>query len=192
MDIDFKALLADAKSASALIPDGDHQFECVAAEARLSSTGSPQIQADFLCQTERYSKRTVRNWFTLTMDNPVALAMFFRHMKALGMDEAFFLKSGDRIAAAAVQMIGTRVTCTIKTEAWNGEDRNKIAGFKGVNGAARKASGGGPAAPGRPAPAPAPRAAAPAPAPARAAAPAPVQDAADDAGDNGYDEEPPF
>jgi hypothetical protein len=181
MDIDFKSLMQDAKAASALIPDGDHPFECVSADAKLSNSGSPQIVADFRCLTERYSKRTIRNWFTLTTDNPTALSIFFRHMKVLGMDEAFFARnpSMDEVAR---RLEGKRCTGTIKTESWNGEDRNKFNAFKAYTGAPGAVAGRpGASGAGRPkSPAPAPR---PTPAPVAE----PVSTDADT-----YDDEPAF
>jgi len=177
--IDWKAAREDAKAASVLIPDGEFSFECVSADAKLSNGGSPQIVADFLCQDAKYSKRTVRNWFTLTLDNPTALDIWFKTMKVFGMGDEYFAKDPD-MEDIAERMVGQVVTCSIATDSYNGQDRNKIKFFKksGPQGAAR---GKGPVAKGAPAPRPAAKTTAPAPRPAAA-----KNVAVDE------DEEPPF
>jgi hypothetical protein len=184
--IDWKAAREDAKAASILIPDGEFPFECVSADAQLSSGGAPQIVADFLCLNERYNKRTVRNWFTLSLDSPVALDIFFKTMKAFGLDDAYFAKGdGPEMEDIAERMVGKKVTCGVKTTDYNGQDRNKLSYFKKTSGAGATSSGG--AKKGAPAPRPAAKKAAPAPRPAAAKATASQATTA-----TGDDEEPPF
>jgi hypothetical protein len=177
--IDWKAAREDAKAASVLIPDGEFPFECVSADAQLSNGGAPQIVADFLCLNDRYNKRTVRNWFTLTLDSPVALDIFFKTMKVFGMDEAYFAKGdGPEMDDIAARLLGQKVTCGVKTSEWNGQDRNKLSYFKKLTGAGASAGGARKNAAAAPAPRPAAKKAAPAPRPAvvKAGPPAPVNE----------------
>lgn len=161
--IDWKAARADAKAATVLIPDGEFPFECISAEAKLSNGGAPQIVADFLCLDEKYSKRTVRHWFTLTQDNPTALDIWFRTMAVFGMGESYWDKDPE-MEDIAEKIMGSRVTGKVITDNWNGQDRNKISYFKkaGAGAGAKKSATGK----GAPAPAPAAKRAAPAPRPA--------------------------
>ena len=111
-EIDWKAARKDAKAATALIPDGEYPFECIRADARTNDDGKEQVVADFLCLDERWSKKTVRNWFTVSLDSPIALDIFFRHMKVFGMDDSYFDKKPDMEDIAA-RMEGQKATCTI-------------------------------------------------------------------------------
>jgi hypothetical protein len=159
--IDWKAARQDAKAVSALIPDGDYPFECIKAEARLSNGGSPQVVADFLCLNDRYSKRTVRNWFTVSIDSPIALDILFRHLKVFGMDEAYFAKGdGPEMEDIADRLLGQKVNCVVRTSPYNGEDRNKIVAFKKFSGIAAGSKSPAGTASKKAAPAPAPRPAA--------------------------------
>ena len=162
--IDWRAAREDAKAASVLIPDGEFPFECVSADAQLSNGGAPQIVADFLCLNDRYNKRTVRHWFTLSLDSPVALDIFFKTMKVFGMGDEYFAKGdGPEMDDIASRLLNQKVTCGVKTSEWNGQDRNKLSYFKRLTaGAAAKT---GTAKKGAPAPRPAKKTA-PAPRPA--------------------------
>lgn len=185
--IDWKAAREDAKAASVLIPDGEFPFECVSADAQLSNGGAPQIVADFLCLNDRYNKRTVRHWFTLSLDSPVALDIFFKTMKVFGMDEGYFAKGdGPEMEDVARRLLNQKVTCGVKTSEWNGQDRNKLNYFKRLTGAG--ATGGAKkGAPAAPAPRPAAKKASPAPRPAaKVAAKAPEPES------EGYSDEPAF
>jgi uncharacterized protein DUF669 len=184
--IDWKGLHSDAKAASILIPDGEYPFECVSTEAKLSNSGSPQIVADFLCKNEKYGKRTVRHWFTLTQDNPTALDIWFRTMAVFGMGDAFWDKDPD-MEDIAEKIMGQTVICSIKTDSYNGQDRNKISFFKRTSAGGAKKTG-----PGKGAPAPAPAAKRAAPAPRPSAAKTSAAPAADNDEASGYSEEPPF
>jgi hypothetical protein len=185
--IDWKAAREDAKAASILIPDGEFPFECVSADAQLSNGGAPQIVADFLCMNERYNKRTVRHWFTLSLDSPVALDIFFKTMKVFGMTEDYFAKGdGPEMEDVARRLLNQKVTCGVKTSEWNGQDRNKLSYFKKLTGAGATSGG---AKKGAPTPRPAAKKAAPAPRPAAKATASTKAAVPDTTGD---DDEPPF
>jgi hypothetical protein len=179
-EIDWKAARKDAKAATALIPDGEYPFECIRADARVNDDGKDQVVADFLCLDERWSKKTVRNWFTVSLDSPIALDIFFRHMKVFGMDDSYFDKKPD-MEDIASRMQDQKVTCTVTHSTWNGRDNNKINGFKKLAGGASKMSGG-----------PAARKGAPAPRPTAKKTAAAPRTADVPASDEGYSEEPPF
>ena len=158
------------------------------AEAQLSNNGAPQIVADFLCMDSKYNKRTVRNWFTLSLDSPVALDIFFKTMVAFGMDEDYFAKGdGPEMEDVARRMLNKKVTCGVKTSEWNGQERNKLTYFKRLTGAG--AASGGAKKSGPAAPAPTPRLA------AKKAAPAPRPTAVQEKepeDTEGYSDEPAF
>ena len=197
---DFNKLLETAKSASfEALPDGDYDAECISADAVTSSTGKPMIKCKFEVIAGPHAKRKFFNQFVLSTDNEVALAMFFRHMKAFGMDENFFAAVGSGgLSPVAQTMVGRRARFTLGHREWQGENRNEVKAVKPLAGGVSVGGMPGAGVPGLPglpgglptsAPSPTPPVAAP-PAPAvvqpvtppqQAVSASPVQNGADPA-----------
>lgn len=149
--IDFNKALADAKSASfEALPKGDYNIEVASAEAVTASTGRPMIKCKMKVIDGPYQNRPVMTQFVLVIDNPNALSMFFRNMKAFGLDEAFFAQMGQMgsLEPVAGALSGRRAQVTLGTRLWNGEDRNEVTNIKKYTGAPGTATG--PSAPGMP------------------------------------------
>jgi hypothetical protein len=178
--INFGQVLQDAKSASfEALPIGDYDVEVTKAEAVTSSNGRPMIKATFKVIVGPHTNRQVINNFVLSVDSPVALSIFFRHMKCFGLDDQFFAALGNAgtLDPAANAMVGRRVRLTLGHRDWNGETRNEVNQVKPYTGAPGGA--GGPAAgpqgfTGVPSPGPAAYGATPTPAPAPTPSPAPA------------------
>ena len=184
--IDFSKALADAKSVSfEPLDNGDYDIEVTSCDAVTSSTGKPMLKAKMKVISGPHMNRTIMNNFTLSLDNPVAVAMFFRQMKFFGLNDEFFASLGANgsLEPVASALVGRRARLTLGQKEWGGETRNEVKGVKPYTGAPvpGMSSPGpvmappvtGPVAPPAAAPAAAPvapPAAAPAPAPA-----APVQ-----------------
>lgn len=142
--IDFGKALADAKSASfEAMPNGDYNIEVVKADAVTASTGRPMIKCKMKVIDGGYQNRPVMTQFVLSIDNPNALAMFFRNMKAFGLDENFFAQmgAGGQLDPVAVALVGRRAQVTLGTRKWQGEDRNEVTGIKPYTGAPGSVAG---------------------------------------------------
>lgn len=151
---DFNTLMATAKSASfEALPAGDYDAECISADAVTSSTGKPMIKCKFEVLTGPHAKRKFFNQFVVSTESEVALAMFFRHMKAFGLDESFFAAVGQGgLAPVATSLLGRRAKFTLGIRKWQDEDRNEVKAVKPLAGGIAAAPGGlpGAGAPGLP------------------------------------------
>jgi hypothetical protein len=83
-------LMQNAKGQLEPIPDGDYDVKVIDAQATQSSTGKPMWKVKFEVTSGPHAPRKVFSNFTLSDDNPMALAIFFRQMEAMGLNAAFF------------------------------------------------------------------------------------------------------
>jgi hypothetical protein len=69
--------------------------------------------------------RKVPNNFVISPENANALGFFFRHMRALGLDSAYFSQnpSPQQVAAA---LVGKNCQIEVGTRTWNGEEREDV------------------------------------------------------------------
>jgi len=178
--IDFTRALNDAKGASfEALPIGDYDIEVTKSEAVTSQNNKPMIKVTMKVVAGPYERRPIINNFVLSVENPQAVAIFFRHMKAFGLTEEFFasLGSAGSLDPVASALIGRRARLTLGHREWNGEMRNEVKSVKSYTGAPVAAGGspvGGPVPPGA-APLPTGPAPLPVPAPvAPVAAPSPI------------------
>jgi len=185
--IDFARALKEAKGASMeALPIGDYDVEVAKSEATTSSNGKPMIKVTMKVVAGPYERRSVLNQFVMSQDNPVALSIFFRHMKAFGLTEDWFMALGSQgsLEPVANALIGRRARLTLGHRDWQGETRNEVKAVKPYTGAPGPAPTGPavggliapptpPTAAPVPPPAPTP-VATPAPAPAPAPVPAPA------------------
>lgn len=180
--IDFNRALQDAKGATfEALPIGDYDVEVAKAEAVTSSTGKPMIKTTMRVVTGPYERRPIVNQFVMTLDNPQATAIFFRHMRAFGLDEQFFasLGSASSLEPVASALVGRRARLSIGHREWQGEVRNEVKSVKPYTGAPPMAPPPGPIAPGAPAsPAPLTHLAGPVAGPTPPSASVPVPPAA--------------
>lgn len=146
--IDFAKALADAKGATfEALPVGDYDVEVAKAEAVTSSNGKPMIKTTMKVVAGPYERRPIINNFVLSLENPQATAIFFRHMKCFGLTEEFFTSLGARgsLEPVATALTGRRARLSLGHREWNGETRNEVKAVKPYTGAPPVA---GPAAPG--------------------------------------------
>lgn len=141
---DFNTLMQTAKSASFdPLPIGDYDAECISADAVTSTTGKPMIKCKFEVISGPHAKRKFFNQYVLSVENEVALAMFFRQMKAFGLDENFFAAVGQQgLAPVAQTMLGRRARFTLGIRKWNEEDRNEVTSTKPLAGGVAAGPGG--------------------------------------------------
>jgi hypothetical protein len=172
--IDFTKAIQDAKGASfEALPQGDYDVEVAKADAVTSQNGKPMIKTTMRVVSGPYERRPIINQFVFSGDNPTAVAIFFRHMKAFGLDEAFFAALGSvaSLEPVATALVNRRARLTIGHREWQGETRNEVKAVKPYTGAPTMAPPPGPGGP--VAPTVGPAALPPRPAVAGPTAPAP-------------------
>lgn len=189
--INFAQALQDARGATfEPLPVGDYDVEVTKTEAVTSQNGKPMIKTTFKVVSGPYEKRPIINQFVLSVENPQAVAIFFRHMKAFGLTEEWFASLGQQssLEPVASALLGRRARLSIGHREWQGEMRNEVKGVKPYTGAPPQPAPAGPSAgpvagpaplagprpPAAPVAPPAPVAAPLAPPPAAAPLPAPV------------------
>jgi hypothetical protein len=126
-EYDFNRLLQDAKAGGAW-PLGDYDFEVVDTVVKQSASSTNEmIVVKMRCLVGPYAGKHVTNNFVLTVDNPTALNIFFRHMTAFGLDDRFFAQIGSgNLAPVAAALKGRRARITIGHRTWNGAPQNDI------------------------------------------------------------------
>lgn len=150
--IDFNKAIQDAKGASfEALPIGDYDVEVSKSEAVTSQSGKPMIKTTMKVVSGPYEKRPIINQFVLSIENPQAVAIFFRHMRAFGLTEEWFASLGQQssLAPVADALLGRRARLTLGQREWNGEMRNEVKSVKPYTGAP-PAAPVGPTAPGGP------------------------------------------
>jgi hypothetical protein len=181
------ALVEQAGGAFEPLPVGAYNAEITTSKSKPTANGKSMFAVTFKVMDGPYAGRTVWNNFVVSPENPNALAFFFQHMNALGLNRDFFLslppgpESDEKIAQA---LIGKRANITVSIRKYQGQDRNQvdkvtaIAGVPNVPAPAVGPAGGlPPVATAAPAPVPAAPAPAPVPQPAPVIEPpAPVAD----------------
>jgi Protein of unknown function (DUF669) len=142
-------LIKGSEDALRPVPDGEYNVKIVDAREDKSSSGKLMIRVKFEIQDGPSAPRKVPTQLVLSTENQVAVAIFFRQMEAMGLDANFFAQlpppDGDTMMMAGKQIADALFnrTCrvTLKTRAWQGVDRNEVAGIL-------PSLGGGPVAPG--------------------------------------------
>lgn len=184
--IDFSKALADAKTVSfEPLPNGDYDIEVTSCDAVTSGNGKPMLKAKMKVISGPHMNRPIINNFVLSLDNAVAVSIFFRQMKCFGLTDEYFAALGPNgsLEPVAAALVTRRARLTLGQREWAGEMRNEVKGVKPYTGApvAGQPNAGpvmapptGPVAPPVPTPTSAP-VPAPAPAPAPVQQPAPVQ-----------------
>lgn len=168
--VNFAKALQDAKSASfEALPIGSYEVEVESSTATRSSTDKPMLKVTMRVLDGPYARRPVINNFVMSLENPTALAIFFRHMKCFGLDENFFTQLGavGSLEPVAQALVGRRAKLQLGHRQWQGETRNEVVGISPYTGAPRLQDPSGelglsvfapgtpgPTAPGAPTPAP--------------------------------------
>jgi len=132
---DFTKLLNEAKAAGGAMPIGDYPMEVTRAEAVTASTGKSMIKTWLRVFEGPHSNATMVNNFVLTIDNANALAFFFQHMRAFGLDDSFFVGLGQNtLAPAAAALVGRRAIVTVGHREWQGRKQPQVNGVQPYGG----------------------------------------------------------
>lgn len=95
------------------------------AEATKTSTDKDMIKVKFKVQNGPHEGRGIFNQFVISPDSANALAFFFRHMAALGLDEAFFA-ANPPLQHVAATLVGRACRIKVSTREYQGQDRNQV------------------------------------------------------------------
>lgn len=107
------------------VPIGVYDVFVDTAEATQSSTGKDMIKVTFKVQNGPHEGRGIFNQFVISPDSANALAFFFRHMAALGLDEAFFA-ANPPLDTVAATLVGRTCRVKIDIREYQGQDRNEV------------------------------------------------------------------
>ncbi len=122
----FSDLLKAAEDAGfSNTPPGTYDAVVAKGEAKTTSAGKDMIVVSFEVQGGPHGGRKVPNNFVISPENANALGFFFRHMRALGLDSAYFAQnpSPQQVAAA---LVGRTCRIEVGTRTWNGEEREDV------------------------------------------------------------------
>jgi hypothetical protein len=122
----FNELLKAAEDAGfSNCPPGTYDARVVAGEARTTSAGKDMIVVKFEIVGGPHGGRKVPNNFVISPENANALGFFFRHMRAMGLDSAYFSQNPTPQKVAA-DLVGRTCQIEVGTRVWNGEEREDI------------------------------------------------------------------
>lgn len=107
------------------LPNDVYDVFVETAEATKTSTDKDMIKVTFKVQNGPHQGRSVFNQFVISPDSANALAFFFRHMGALGLDEAFFA-ANPPLQHVAAQLVGRTCRVKLSTREYQGQDRNQV------------------------------------------------------------------
>jgi hypothetical protein len=133
-EINFSELMEEA--GKLFVDAGEYPMYISDSEAKIASTGNPMVVAQ--CRIEDGPHKgfgPVYNNFVVVKnkkrkeDNAKALAVFFRNMSILGLDEQYFKKNPE-MEQIAQDILGKRFVGVLGIDSYDGIERNKITRIK--------------------------------------------------------------
>lgn len=122
----FSDLLKAAEDAGfSLCPVGDHDVKIVSAEAKKSAAGKDMILIKYEVTSGPHAGRKVLNNIVISPENANALGFFFRNMRAMGLDSAYFA-ANPTVQKVAADLAGKLCRITVGRREWNGEEREDV------------------------------------------------------------------
>lgn len=122
----FADLLKAAEDAGfSNCPPGTYDARVVEGTAKTTSAGKDMIVVKFEIVGGPHGGRKVPNNFVISPENANALGFFFRHMRAMGLDSAYFSQNPAPQKVAA-DLVGKTCRIEVGTRVWNGEEREDI------------------------------------------------------------------
>lgn len=117
--------------------EGDFTVTIVDATPAQTSTGKDQIKCKMKVESGPYAGRVVFNNFVISPESPNAMRMFFQHLGVLGLDEEFFNSlpgdnTDNQLIANALK--NRRAIVTMGSEKYQGQDRERVKGWKPAEG----------------------------------------------------------
>lgn len=122
----FSDLLKAAQDAGfSNCPPGTYDVRVVAGEAKQTGAGKDMIVVKFEIIGGPHGGRKIPNNFVISPENANALGFFFRHMRAMGLDDAYFSQNPPPQKVAA-DLVGKTCRIEVGTRTWNGEEREDV------------------------------------------------------------------
>lgn len=106
-------------------PPGTYDVRVVKGEAKTTSANKDMIVVQFEIIGGPNNGRKVTNNFVISPENANALGFFFRHMRAMGLDSAYF-EQNPTPAQVAASLVGKTCRIEVGTRTWNGEEREDV------------------------------------------------------------------
>lgn len=107
------------------LPVGTYDVTVDTAEATQSSTGKDMIKVKFKVLSGPHEGRGLFNQFVISPDSANALAFFFRHMAAFGLDDKYFA-ANPQLEAVAAALVGKVCRVKVSVREYQGQDRNQV------------------------------------------------------------------
>lgn len=122
----FSDLLKAAEDAGfSNCPPGTYDARVAEGTAKTTSAGKDMIVVKFEIIGGPHGGRKVPNNFVISPENANALGFFFRHMRAMGLDAAYFSQNPSPQKVAA-DLVGKTCRIEVGTRVWNGEEREDV------------------------------------------------------------------
>lgn len=128
MPLRFGDLYKESADALKPLPDGEYEAVVSDAEATKSQNDKPMIRIKLAVTTPGGQKKVIPTQLVVSMENPTALAIFFRHMEAFGLG-ADFWTNDTRLEDAVAAMRDRRVRVVLGTSSWNDQPRNDVKNY---------------------------------------------------------------
>lgn len=132
--LNWGELVADAGTSTnsyEILPDGDYDVKVVEASHTLTAKGKTMFKVKLQVLTGPYANRFLWDNLVISPESQTALGIFFRQMKALGLDQEYFKRnpSNDQVVGS---INGAAVRVKVSHRQYNGEDRNEIKQYNAV------------------------------------------------------------
>jgi hypothetical protein len=129
-NINFSDMLKAAGDAGfSVLPAGTYDAVVDTASNKQVSGGEKEaIAVQFKVENGPNAGQSCFNNFVISPDNANALAFFFRHMAALGLNEQYF-QSNPPLQRVAADLIGRRCRIKVSIRQWQEQDRNQVDGI---------------------------------------------------------------
>jgi hypothetical protein len=110
----WQSLIDEAGSSGDVLPAADYDVRIVKSVPKMSGNGKLMYVITCEVTTGPYEGRQVSSNIVVTHDNPIALAVFFRQMNAIGMGKEFFAANPDDFQVADA-MLGREFRIQVPT-----------------------------------------------------------------------------
>lgn len=135
-NFDWAALVTRAKAVSFdPVPDGPYHVSVHEAVAKPSSNGKPMITLKLNIEDGPHQNRKLLTQLVLSVENETALAIFFRNLRAFGIDENFLATvPPGQLGPIAQTLLGRHVNVMVGSREWQGQQRNEVKNFSPYQG----------------------------------------------------------
>lgn len=150
---DWNTLMANASADFEPLPPNDYDVQVTSAERTQTQNGKLMFKVKFNVLAGPYANRKIFNNFVVSPENPNAMAFFFRHMAALGLNSDYF-KANPTPEQVASDLMNRQCRLKIKQRPYQGSMRNDVEAVMPLNGGVMNVPGAPNIAPAMGAPVP--------------------------------------